>query len=775
MSVNLPPNPYIPNLYNSNDYFHNDQSLTIGIGDLRYLQLTGGTLTGNLFCSNNLSMNGTLTLNGFNLTATATELNYNHGLTPGTGSASLSLVLDSSRNINNINNLTATNLTGTLQTAAQPNITTVGNLSSLTMFGDITMSGHNVASANTISCSTLNVSNVFNITATIDSSSPSTGSFTSLGGVGIAKSLYVGTGITVPNASGGNLLTLASTDTSARSTIYFQTDITNWEMGTRGSTAQYPNSFYLYNGSFKLIINPTGDTTLFSGTDATSTTSGALQVAGGISCQKQLWVASNANIGSTARVTGSSPPSSGSGLELAFASSTSNIYSYNRSTLTYLDLNLNDKVLISGSSGNVTISSTTDATSRTTGALQVAGGISCQQQLWAGRINSDYNGSNFSMTNGSNSGLIELAASPNILRVVNGYALNVGALGVTCASASIQAPRFALDFQASPSDLKICLYGGTASGSAVYGFGANNSAVEYHSAGDHVWFNNSTISGSSVTLGSKIATVSSGGNLIMSAGGFFQGFSSTDLSGAGIKLHYGGSIAQIFGYDYTAGSYRPMQIGPNMQINSSGFINISSSNTVCAFPLAVFGTAAASRGSSFGWLSNAGTGTASGFSGRQFSLYTDGGILVNSGEIDSFSDLRLKKDVQPLDESLVLRFIQNINPIAFKYTHNDAREHYGFSAQELVKYGFDRLVGYSDYSDYNTIPIMQIECIDGQTIDLPSDKRLTVTQLDIIPILHRALQMQQAMIDELRESINSISAKPTQPTNVNKSKRIQLI
>jgi Chaperone of endosialidase len=100
---------------------------------------------------NNLRVNDTLTLANADgsskglvlgttlLTASGTELNYLDGSTPGTATAGNALVLDSSRNITNINSLTADQLTGTLQTAAQPNVTSVGTLTSLAVAGDVTV------------------------------------------------------------------------------------------------------------------------------------------------------------------------------------------------------------------------------------------------------------------------------------------------------------------------------------------------------------------------------------------------------------------------------------------------------------------------------------------------------------------------------------------------------------------------------------------------------------------------------------------------------------
>jgi len=81
-----------------------------------------------------------LKLNDVLITATANELNYNDITTIGTAEASKALVLDASRNIININALTATNLTGTLQTASQPNITSIGTLTSLST-NSLTLNG----------------------------------------------------------------------------------------------------------------------------------------------------------------------------------------------------------------------------------------------------------------------------------------------------------------------------------------------------------------------------------------------------------------------------------------------------------------------------------------------------------------------------------------------------------------------------------------------------------------------------------------------------------
>ena len=96
------------------------------------------SLTATSLVSTNLTVNGII----FN-SSILNNLSSLDGITPGTAAASKALILDSSRNIININNLTVTNLTGTLQTASQPNVTSVGTLTNLTSNGNLNIAQHN--------------------------------------------------------------------------------------------------------------------------------------------------------------------------------------------------------------------------------------------------------------------------------------------------------------------------------------------------------------------------------------------------------------------------------------------------------------------------------------------------------------------------------------------------------------------------------------------------------------------------------------------------------
>lgn len=95
----------------------------------------------NIFTTATLKTNS-IFLGGTELSVNGNQINYNNVTTPGVAQASKTLVLNSSSNISNINILsanaiTAGTLTGTIQTASQPNITSVGILTGLTLNGNI--------------------------------------------------------------------------------------------------------------------------------------------------------------------------------------------------------------------------------------------------------------------------------------------------------------------------------------------------------------------------------------------------------------------------------------------------------------------------------------------------------------------------------------------------------------------------------------------------------------------------------------------------------------
>lgn len=113
------------------------------------------------------------------------------------------------------------------------------------------------------------------------------------------------------SVSGGDMITLTTTSTTARNTIKFITDNQSWEIGSRGSAASNGNNFYIYNAAYKLLMNTIGDTSILSSTDSTSASTGCLKLTGGLGVVKNIyctgWLDLNRN-GSNISITN---PSSG--------------------------------------------------------------------------------------------------------------------------------------------------------------------------------------------------------------------------------------------------------------------------------------------------------------------------------------------------------------------------------------------------------------------------------------------------------------------------------
>ena len=111
-------------------YFNNDNE--------KYSKITVDS-TGSLRLSsvNNVCIDSDLYIKGTKLESKVSELNYFSGVTQGIVTSNKAIVVDASKAISGFNSLSASILIGTLQTSTQPNITSLGTLSSLTVTNDI--------------------------------------------------------------------------------------------------------------------------------------------------------------------------------------------------------------------------------------------------------------------------------------------------------------------------------------------------------------------------------------------------------------------------------------------------------------------------------------------------------------------------------------------------------------------------------------------------------------------------------------------------------------
>ena len=166
----------------------------------RYIGVKGLSTAG-------ITTSGTSTFKDLNVTGVSTFA--------GNINANGNIVGDNSTNITGIAGVTATTLTGTLQTAAQTNITSVGTLGALTVSGNINANGNIVGDNST------NITGIAGVTATTLSGTLQTAAQTNITSVGTLGALTVSGNI---NANGniiGDNSTNISGINSVTATTYF--------------------------------------------------------------------------------------------------------------------------------------------------------------------------------------------------------------------------------------------------------------------------------------------------------------------------------------------------------------------------------------------------------------------------------------------------------------------------------------------------------------------------------------------------------------------------
>lgn len=705
------------------------------------------------------------------------------GITPGLAAASKAVILDTSLNISGINAISATQITGTLQTASQPNITSVGSLTGLNMLGSITMNNYNISGINAFSSSgiitltnttaatnnsngAIQMSGGLSISNSTDAtSSINGGSMTTAGGVAIAKKLFVGTSITTPSIStsslnsttiDANIATIAiplvishllssgvptvnsfgvgmnfNGPNSISSTVSYGRIYSTIQSTTNGSHQGSLTFASVFSGAFQDVMT-------LSSSAATNNLVDIKGSASTLSVPNILTTTINSisgtiSIGSKLNV--NSPTSTNSIINIQSAALTSHLnFAFDTNHYAYMSCGFDSRYTITVNS----LLSTPQ-----------------YHQYWFDSP--------------------EYCSVPRLS--LSGFAI----------PASI-GTNFRLQFGNTTGDIMIALFNANTV-SPTYGFGVNNSSIQYVSAGSngHRFFSSSALAGAGapIGVGTNIFNIQGNGNTVSllntfaGAGVHAFGFDTTDLSsyGPGAHMHYAASKASFFGYDYSISAYTDMALANNNLFikASNGFVGINNTSPSC--PLHVSGTAVQTTAAAFGWLSTAGSGTATGFTNRPFSIRCSGGIMCDSGEIDVLSDIRLKDNIQKLDKTLCLSFIKNIDPISFNYSgiKND-KKHYGYSAQELMEYGFESIVGYTN--DEN--PLLSeyiIDCVDKSKIKLDKHTRLVVSLLDIIPILHQTIKLQQDTIDKILaklERIESLESNPT-PVQLKQVKKVKKV
>ena len=134
---------------------------------------------------------------------------------------------------------------------------------------------------------------------------------------------------------------------------------------------------------------------------------------------------------------------------------------------------------------------------------------------------------------------------------------------------------------------------------------------------------------------------------------------------------------------------------------------------------------------------------------NRMTIANNGNIGAPSGtNIYNASDVRLKQNINSLSDSL--NIINNLNPVSFNWADDFEQDEkdktlYGFVAQEVQDVFPDAIEDFAGGEDIE---------LKGETIENP----LTVREKFLIPVLVKAMQEQQTIIESLEARITSLES-----------------
>lgn len=598
----------------------------------------------------------------------------------------------------------------------------------------------------------------------------------------VCDNILCNSNISISKASLPNL-TITSTATNTLSQLLLVTDNQTWEIGARGSTnSSNPTNLYIYNGQLNMVMSPAGVTQFLNTAVSTTSTSNSLQISGGVYTAKAIlnnsyYNCNTLNSGATSHSTSTQAIClndqaiyfrSQNGTDSNHGIMYSKQSGWNSGNGFGNPSTAIDGPVLFGNAGvmignlNSTSTETVCATfiGTTTNLFNTVNiakpsiniaKVNINSPTGVGIINDSTHYANIG-TDSNGSVILTATSGGSYSQYYFSYQNSLGLANLP--------PRSRLDFGNTFNNCIITLYQANSS-SGTYQIGCNNSAIQYTSNGPngHQFYYNSTTTPQA--LGTNIFNIQGNGNVVslknMFAGSGIHafGYDTTDLSsyGPGAHMHYAASKASFFGYDYSISAYTDMALANNNLFikASNGFVGINNTSPSC--PLHVSGTGNQTTAATFGWLSGAGTGIASGFTNRAFSIRCSGGIMCDSGEIDVLSDELWKENILDLNDDLVNKFIRKIKPIQFNYK-NSTTLHYGYSAQNILLNNFNVIVGSASTDE--PLDERELSNEEGDKIIIPKDTRLIVNPIDIIPILHKALQLANDRMTSLEEQVRSI-------------------
>jgi hypothetical protein len=181
---------------------------------------------------------------------------------------------------------------------------------------------------------------------------------------------------------------------------------------------------------------------------------------------------------------------------------------------------------------------------------------------------------------------------------------------------------------------------------------------------------------------------------------------------------------------------------------ASGIIMGSGSTTVRAFAN-IYGGKTYTIGS-YGFLATIGAGTGAGTTAT-YGLYVQ--QRVEATEFDATSDERLKNIQGEIELDDAIKLVNNLKPIKFTWKDKDNEGiKAGYSAQQVVKSGFNHLIGHIKNEDL-------IETTDDEGFTSPEGFQLTMNYDQVTPYHGVVIKHLLNEIDNLKKEIEILKSK----------------
>jgi hypothetical protein len=396
-----------------------------------------------------------------------------------------------------------------------------------------------------------------------------------------------------------------------------------------------------------------------------------------------------------------------------------------------LYLKNNYTTAVSNSMTTLSLSNASASSNSTTGALQVAGGISTQKDLWAG-------GSFFTSDTGGTGATLKIAATGGSTYIESGAANSSGSaapLNFTSMNASATWMTLtSTDLWLNTANLHV------ASGGTNYGWlhcdttricleGQNSSKVSLAAGGvEYLEVTTSGVVRALATTNSSSTTSGAfqcNGGIGVQGNGYFSGGIS---AGTNSTASYFGANVQLVGGANLGDTYLRLRSSTDNNHYLTYIGGAIDGPKLAGYAAVVFATTA---------------------SGDRL-LCNSSGVTYYGG-LTNGSDRRIKDNIISLDLDHCKSFIAVANPVSFTFKRGDGVPTYGFIAQEVRDAGFTDLVKETPYSDMN---------IEDDGSSAPGTV-LTMSYTSITPILTKVVQSILVENAALKQQVNDQQAQIT--------------